>query len=117
MYQVHLKNIRLFGFHGVYAEENALGGMFELNITCSFQNKGVVTALEETVNYESVYFLVKEKFAAPTALLETLTAELAAAIYSAYPFLQEISVTIMKLNPPIKNFSGQTGVTFTAQYT
>lgn len=117
MYTVHLKNIRLFGRHGVYAEEQVCGGMFELDIACGFRHAGIITRLEETVNYEAVYYLVKEKFGQPVALLETLAGELAAAIYSAYPFLSEISVTIMKLNPPIENFSGQTGVTFTAQYT
>jgi 7,8-dihydroneopterin aldolase/epimerase/oxygenase len=116
MYTVHLKKIKLFGRHGVHAAEQVVGGLFELDIDCSFQHEEIVTALNETVNYEALYRLVKKRFDQPYALLESLAAELAEDIYEAHPFLTGISVSIFKLNPPIESFSGQTGVTFTAQY-
>jgi 7,8-dihydroneopterin aldolase/epimerase/oxygenase len=116
VYTVHLKNIKLFGRHGVYAAEQAVGGMFELSIDCGFQHKDIVTTLNETVNYEALYRLVKKKFEQPYPLLETLAAELAEDIYEASPFLVNISISIYKLQPPIEALSGQTGVTFSAQY-
>ncbi|MBL7726685.1 MAG: dihydroneopterin aldolase [Dinghuibacter sp.] len=115
-YTVHLENIRLFGRHGVYAAEQQTGGMFLLNIHCGFTHGDMITQLAETVNYEAVYQMVQQIFETPRALLETLAGEMAAAIYSAYPFLHEISITIKKLNPPIASFAGTTGVTFTRQY-
>lgn len=115
-YTVHLKNIRLFGRHGVYAAEQQTGGLFELDIQCRFAKEGVITQLNDTVNYEAVYHLVQKKFEQPYALLETLAGELAADVYAAYPFLTEITITILKLNPPIESFSGITGVSYTKQY-
>lgn len=116
MYTIHLKDIRLHGRHGLFPGEQLAGGMFTLNIDCRFTHKGTITQLEETVDYESVYRLVQKQFETPYPLLETLAAELAAAIYQGFPFLQEISVNIIKEKPPIAGLNGSTGVTFTAQY-
>jgi 7,8-dihydroneopterin aldolase/epimerase/oxygenase len=117
MYTVLLKNIRLFGYHGVYAGERLTGGPFELDIACRFAHAGMVTALEESVDYEAVYEIVKKRFETATPLLETLAAEMAALIYGAFPFLNEITISIIKLHPPIESFQGSTGVSFTTTYT
>lgn len=116
MYTIHLKNVQLYGKHGLFPGEQLTGGMFTLNIDCRFEHASTVTQLEETVDYESVYQLVRKKFEEPYALLETLAAELAAEIYKGFPFLSEISVNIIKQKPPIGALNGSTGVTFTKQY-
>ena len=46
-------------------------------------------------------------------LLETLAQDLAAAVHGLDNRIREVSVRIMKLNPPIAYFSGQVGVTYT----
>ena len=115
-YTVLLNKVRLAGRHGVYPEERITGGQFELDIACDFIHNGVVNRLEETVDYEAVFALVKKRFDEPTPLLETLAAEMAALIRKQYSFLSGISISIIKLNPPIASFQGSTGVCFSTHY-
>lgn len=116
MYTIHLKDVQLYGRHGLFPGEQLTGGMFTLNIDCRFEHTGTVTQLEETVDYDAVFRLVRQRFEQPYALLETLAAELAEAIYKTFPFLLEISVNIIKQKPPIAGLNGSTGVTLTRKY-
>ena len=75
-------------------------------------NDILVQSIDDTVNYAEVYEIVKYKMNKPTLLLEVLAADMATAIYSFNNRIHKISITIKKVTPPIKNFSGQVGVTF-----
>jgi 7,8-dihydroneopterin aldolase/epimerase/oxygenase len=114
---IHLKKIRLFGLHGLYADEKLTGSEFEINIACTFLHNSMVETIEDTLNYEQVFRLVEELFAIRTDLLETLAGQIIDSIYNTYPFLTQIIVDIDKLNPPISSFNGRVGVSLSRNYT
>jgi dihydroneopterin aldolase len=60
----------------------------------------------------SVYNLVKELMQQPEPLLETVVTLIADEILKKFSHVQEVSVSITKLNPPIIAFEGIVGVKY-----
>lgn len=114
MLSIHLHKLLFYSYHGVHEEEKVLGGDFEVNVTISFMPASIpVTLLEETINYVSVYSLVKQRMAKPTELLETVATGIANEILTHFLLVEEVNISITKLHPPIISFQGSVGVSFT----
>lgn len=71
---------------------------------------GMITALEQTIDYAALFKLVEKAMQEPVDLLETLAQKIAADIEALYPQAKEISIEIEKLNPPIDQFTGSVAV-------
>jgi dihydroneopterin aldolase len=114
MLSIHLHNILLYGYHGIYEEEKLLGNEFELNITIKHSPQRLpVKHLADTVDYITVYELVKKRMAIPTPLLETLATEIAQQILAQFSLAEEVFLSIRKLHPPVSQLRGSVGVSFT----
>ena len=112
MFTINLHNLIFYSFHGVYEEERILGNSYEVNVVISFNTNEQITALEQTINYEMVYQIIKQRMLIPTALLETLARDLVQEIYNSENRIKSISVSIEKKNPPIKNMEGSVSVNY-----
>jgi dihydroneopterin aldolase len=98
--------------HGLYEEEKVKGGEFVLNLSAGL-NIQAVDALSDTVDYVSVYELVKKRMDVPTSLLETIVIDIAQQILAQFSIVQEVQISIKKLHPPITGFKGSVGVSYT----
>ena len=78
----------------------------------AFKTEGIIRKLDQTVNYVTVYSIIRDYMKKPEALLETLAENMTNTIYASDQRITKINITINKLNPPIANFSGQVGVSF-----
>jgi dihydroneopterin aldolase len=105
-----LKDIKLFGYHGVHPLENSCGTDFIINIVIEVNNKKAVKSLADTIDYAAVYSLVKQVFSTTEQLLEVVAEKIFFAIAENFPLADEIEISILKSNPPIENFIGQVGV-------
>ncbi len=112
MFTINLHNLSFYAYHGVYAEEKILGNHYVVNVVISFEPKDPVDTLEQTINYEKVYGIIKQRMAVPADLLETLAQEMALAIYHFDNRCTSISVSIEKKDPPIKNMEGSVSVIY-----
>lgn len=114
MMQIHLHDLRFFAYHGLYDAERVLGNYFEVNIDISYTPIAIpVNQLNDTINYVSVYELVKERMNIATPLLETIATEIARLILDRFPMAESVFISIYKLGVPIENFEGRLGVSFT----
>ncbi|MEQ1554383.1 MAG: dihydroneopterin aldolase, partial [Ferruginibacter sp.] len=80
MFTIQLNKMFFYAYHGVHKEETIVGTNFEVSVSISFDANKRVEKLSDTINYVSVYEIVKLKFATPEKLLETLAQNIAAAI-------------------------------------
>lgn len=113
MLAIHLQQLKFHSFHGLYEEENITGNEFEVNLTVKFHPHEIpCQSIEQTINYVSLYEMIKERMNKPTPLLETIATELVLQIFQKYIFSEEVSISIKKINPPIINFQGIVGVSF-----
>lgn len=105
-----LKDIKLFGNHGVHPLENNCGTEFIINLTIAINTDKAIKTLEDTIDYAEVYSLVKQIFSTAEQLLEVVTEKIVKAIAEKFPTAAEIDISIIKTNPPIQGFKGQVGV-------
>ncbi len=113
MLSIHLHNIIIFAHHGIYEEEKLLGNHFELNISIQHSPERIpVKHLSDSIDYVSVYELVKKRMAIPTPLLETVVTEMAVEILKQFALAEQVSISIRKMYPPIPGISGSVGVSF-----
>ena len=113
MFRILIKDLNLFGYHGVKESEKKDGQNFRFNIEIllnknSFQDGD---SIENTLNYSEVIKLVKDinsnrRF----NLLETLSQEIANRIMEMSFLIEKVTVKIEKTSPPIKENIESVGV-------
>lgn len=114
---VELKRLHFFAFHGLFAEERKTGNEFDVNLSvCYSPVSGVITDINETVNYAKLFELVKTEMQKPRDLLETLVMEIAELIHASFPQIRKVEISIDKLYPPIAGFDGSVGVIYKKEY-
>jgi dihydroneopterin aldolase len=106
---VALKDVKCYGYHGFYAEEQLTGIYFLLDVTVTFVPGQEMENLDKTVNYEVLNSIILEEMKIPKKLLETVVKNILDQIILKYAFLKSAEVSIKKLNPPMP---GQVGHSF-----
>lgn len=109
--QILLKDIQLFGFHGVTPLENRCGTLFSVDMVITLKNNMPITVLEETVDYMRVYHILKTEFKKTTMLLEVLADTVLLQVLKRFsPQIDEAEITIFKINAAVEGFQGRLGV-------
>ena len=110
--EIILKDITLWGYHGVTEHERKSGTEFCVNIIISLMENEEerITKLTDTIDYSEVFFLLKNEFAKTEQLLETLADRIAGIILSNYNIARWVELTIMKVTAPISGLDGQVGI-------
>lgn len=113
MMTIHLNNMNFYSGHGLHGEESVTGNNFQLDVSFCYIPEGRIVSIDQTVNYATAFEVISRIMKGREDLLETLAQDIAAAVHGLDNRIREVSVRIMKLNPPIAYFSGQVGVTYT----
>jgi 7,8-dihydroneopterin aldolase/epimerase/oxygenase len=114
---VELNHLRFFAFHGVYAEELKTGNEFEINVKVNFKtDKELVTRLHDTVNYVRLYSIINEIMQHHEPLLETVAMKIGEEIHKEFLTVNAVDIQIIKLHPPIINFTGNVAVTYHKEF-
>ena len=112
MLTVHLQNLIVHAFHGVYDGEHKAGNNFEVDLSVSYEEEKVnIDSLESIISYEDLFWIVKERMEISTPLLEEIADSIIRKIKHRYSFVCEIKISIFKLEAPIANFQGKPGIT------
>ncbi len=115
MMTIHLNEMIFFAHHGLYDEEKITGARFKVNVDVSFKT-GKIETIIDTINYVLLYELIKKRFANPALLLEMLAQDIAEEMYKVDGRIAIININIQKLNPPIYNFTGYVGITYSKSF-
>ena len=60
MLSIHLHNVIIHAYHGVYAEEKVLGNDFLVDVSVDYHpSKYPITSIEDTIDYVALHDLVK----------------------------------------------------------
>lgn len=104
MEEIFIKELQVFGHHGVYENEKTNGQMFliDCEIETEFSQAVASDNLAETVDYGNVCMFIKEYFSNHTYdLLEKVADELATKLMYAFSGISKITLAIHKPNAPI----------------
>ena len=110
MYKVQLHNLTFFAFHGLYEEEKILGNQFQVSLEVTIINFAEFENIKDTLNYVSLFEIVKTKMTQRFDLLESLAQSIIHEVYSKNKRVEEIAISIKKMNPPIKGINGNVGI-------
>lgn len=113
MDQIHVMGIRAYGYTGALPEENVLGQWFEVDLTIwlDLTAAGESDDLRQTHDYGSAVKVTQELIRTSRfKLIERLASAIATAVLNTDSRLQQIKVRLIKLTPPIPDFSGQVAV-------
>ena len=101
--RVALEGLEFHAFHGVYPHERESGNWFEidLSVEVNFTAAAEHDELSETVNYETLFKIVKQEMEIPSKLLETVAEKIVDDVLLTFPQVKLVEFKISKLNPPI----------------
>lgn len=101
--RITLEGLEFHAFHGVYPHERESGNWFEVDISVEtdFSNAAKHDELSGTVNYETLYAIVKAEMEKPSKLLETVAEKISEDVLGELPTVVAVELTISKTNPPI----------------
>lgn len=117
MVTVHLHNLVLHAYHGLYDEEHRTGNNYEVNLDVKYEERNSsFESIQDTISYEDLYAIVRKRMQAPAALLEKLCEGIIRKIKHEYPNVTEITLSIYKLQPPIEALQGKVGVSMRKKF-
>ncbi len=110
---IEVDSLRLYGYHGYYAEERILGSWYEYSVIYegSINTAEISDSLNNTFNYETIVQTCKEVNTSPVSLIETLTYEIAKRLTAKAP-KGKITVKLIKRNPPFGNINANVSCTY-----
>lgn len=110
---IELQDLRFHAFHGLYPEERKTGNQFRVELQAVYcPTEELITRIDDTVNYATLFSIVQRYMQQPHDLLETLAMKITAAIHTAFPVITSVRISIYKLQPPIAGFNGSVGITY-----
>ncbi|MDR0680818.1 MAG: dihydroneopterin aldolase [Dysgonamonadaceae bacterium] len=103
MATIELRRMEFFAHHGHLPEERLLGNYFYVDVAADADlSKAIETdCLDDTVNYQQIYEVVKREMEIPSRLLEHVTGRIVKALYAEVPGIKRLSVKVTKQNPPL----------------
>ncbi|TCT13972.1 dihydroneopterin aldolase [Natranaerovirga pectinivora] len=113
MDKIIMKNLGFYGYHGVLQEEKTLGQKFfiDVELYVDLKKAGETDDLNYTINYATVYDLIKDITENKVFnLIEALGEHIVNKILSHYQEIKEINIRIKKPEAPVKGIYDYFGV-------
>lgn len=98
-----LHEMKFYSYHGVLPQENTVGAEYKvsLDIETDFSEAAATDNLDGTINYADIHEAVKEEMNIPAKLLEHLAYRISKRMFTDFPTIKSIDITIFKENPPM----------------
>jgi dihydroneopterin aldolase len=103
MGKITLEGMEFFAYHGCFKEEQLIGTRFTVDLCIETDTSAAEQSdhLHDTVNYVSLYNVVKTEMEQKSHLLEHLSQRILRALSNQFPVITGIDLIVSKLNPPV----------------
>lgn len=100
---IHLEDMEFYAYHGHFKEEQIVGNQFLINLTLktNMEKPAISDHLEDALNYQSAYKIIKEEMKKKSHLLENIASRILDALYREFPQLEHAEIKVSKMNPPM----------------
>ena len=106
--------MKFHSFHGVMEEERIIGGTFLVDISYDLVTDATETDnIEDTISYAEIFDLVKAEMQIPANLIEHVAGRIMKVVKSKFPQIDNTTVKISKLNPPVAGEAEKASVSIT----
>lgn len=113
---IHLKNIKLYAFHGCLVEESQIGSdyLVNLSVKADLSKSAISDKLEHTIDYVLLQRIVREEMAIRSNLLEHVANRIITAVFLKVEAAKFVKVKVAKQNPPIGGSTDEVSVSLEA---
>jgi len=114
---VALEGMEFYAYHGFYEEERKVGNKYTVDVSLktNFSKAATSDDLKGTVNYETVYEIVKSQMTVPNKLLESVCNKIVDSLFISLPEVLELTVSVSKHNPSIGGVCKKSKITITKE--
>lgn len=117
MSTISIEKMEFYAYHGCFKEEQIIGTRFLLDLYLETDTTEAekTDKLEETVNYQEVYLLVKKEMEIKSKLLEHVGRRILDRLQERFPEVAKASLKISKMNPPLGGKMNNVSLTLNAE--
>lgn len=103
MNKILVEGIKLYAYHGCLEEEGKIGTNYIVDVTMetNFSEAAKTDDLTKTIDYVTVYNIVKKQMAIRSKLLEHVAERIISELKKEFSTLKKTEVKVTKLNPPM----------------
>jgi len=100
---IEIKGMKFYARHGHFKTERVVGNHFEADVILETDCTRAAESddLNDALNYQVVYDLVKEEMKITSHLLENVAKRILDSIYNRFPGTVHAKVKVSKMNPPM----------------
>jgi dihydroneopterin aldolase len=114
---IEIEGMRFYAYHGHFEAERIVGNEFQVDVSLETNciPASISDDLNDALNYQAVYDLVKNEMQISSHLLENVAKRILDSLFSEFPNIQKAWVKVSKLNPPMGGQIKRVSVTLTKQ--
>ena len=103
MGMIQIENMEFYAYHGHFKEEQIVGNRFlvDLEIEADMQVPAKSDDLNDALNYQAAYSIVKEEMQIKSHLLEHIAGRILDSLYHNFSTIKKATVKVSKMNPPM----------------
>ena len=103
MATISIEGMEFYAHHGCFAEEQKIGTNFKVDLSFDVDSSKAEKSdnLNDTIDYQIVYQIVKREMNISSKLLEHVGRRIVDSIKTEFPNTTNIQLKIKKLNPPL----------------
>jgi len=100
---IRVTNSKVYAYHGCLVEESKIGSEYrvDVSVNADLQPSAMSDDLQETVDYVHINKIVREEMAIRSKLLEHVAKRILDRIFHEIAIVDEATVAVSKINPPI----------------
>lgn len=100
---VELEGMHFYAYHGHFEAERIVGNEFLVDVSLETDCLKAAASdnLEDALNYQAVYDIVKQVMYEKSHLLEHVAGRILDTLFTEFSSIQKAKVKISKLNPPM----------------
>jgi 7,8-dihydroneopterin aldolase/epimerase/oxygenase len=100
---IQIENMEFYAYHGCYKQEQVVGNRFlvDLEISANLDKATLSDNIEDTLNYQNAYDIVKEQMSINSRLLEHVAGRILDELLSRFTDIEKATVRVSKMNPPM----------------
>ncbi len=109
---IRIEQMEFYSFHGCFEEERIVGNRFIVGLEMETDMTRACKSdrIEDALNYQTAYDLVKREMKTNSYLLEHIACRILDALFKSFPELEKASVKVSKMNPPMGGKIGSVSI-------
>jgi dihydroneopterin aldolase len=112
---IEIEGMEFYAFHGHFKQEQIVGNKFLVNISIETNctKAGITDNLNDALDYQKVYILIKKEMDQKSFLLENICSRILDKLYKEFSSIEKATIKVSKINPPMGGQIKKVSVTMT----